>query len=135
MNFAERLLASLHPEQPALSGLFVGHRNRLVGAGLGVLPIVTGSGSFCSDNLGRFTIDNGTGMNNDSLEVLNIVQQVLRQFMLAVAAGNQSNLGDIGDVLEAAAARESLDPMARRMLADLASGAHGLHAAGIAKKQ
>lgn len=73
-------------------------------------------------------------MNNESLEVLNIVQQVLRQLMLAIAAGNKANLGDIGLVLEAAAAQGTLDPMARQMLADLAAGATGLHAAGIRKQ-
>lgn len=73
-------------------------------------------------------------MKNKNLEVLNIVQQVLRHVMLALAAGNKANLGDIGSVLEAAAGMETLDPMARQMLADLAVGATGLHAAGIRKQ-
>jgi len=54
--------------------------------------------------------------------------------MLALAAGNKANLGDIGAVLESAATNEALDPMARQMLADLASGATGLYAAGIRKQ-
>lgn len=73
-------------------------------------------------------------MNNSGLEVLNITQQVLRHLMLALAAGNKSNLGDIGNVLEAAATNDALDPMARQMLADLAAGVTGLHAAGIRKQ-
>lgn len=73
-------------------------------------------------------------MKQAELDLLNIVQQVLRQLMLALAAGNKANLGDIGAVLEAAAAQGTLDPMARQMLADLAAGATGLHAAGIRKQ-
>jgi len=73
-------------------------------------------------------------MKSSDMEILNIVQQVLRHLMLALAAGNKSNLGDIGQVLEAAAANGALDPMARQMLADLAAGATGLHAAGIRKQ-
>lgn len=74
-------------------------------------------------------------MKNEQLEVLNITQQVLRNLMLALAAANKANLGDLGTVLEAAAANEALDPMARSMLTDLAAGASGLHGAGIKLKQ
>ncbi len=73
-------------------------------------------------------------MKDSDIEVLNIVQQVLRHMLLALAAGNKANLGDIGAVLEAAATNGAIDPMARQMLADLAAGATGLHAAGIRKQ-
>lgn len=73
-------------------------------------------------------------MNKGDIEVLNIVQQVLRHFMLSLAAGAKADLGDIGRVLEAGAAIDTLDPMARQMLADLASGAIALHATGIRKQ-
>lgn len=73
-------------------------------------------------------------MKNSEKELLNIVQQVLRNLMLALAAGNKADLGDIGAVLEASAANRALDPMARQMLADLAAGATGLHAAGLRKQ-
>ena len=73
-------------------------------------------------------------MNKGDIEVLNIVQQVLRQFMLSLAAGNKANLGDIGNVLEASAAIETLEPMARQMLSDLAAGAIAFHNAGIRKQ-
>lgn len=73
-------------------------------------------------------------MKNSDIETLNIVQQVLRHLMLALAAGNKASLNDIGTVLEAAAANGALDPMARKMLADLAAGATGLHASGIRKQ-
>lgn len=73
-------------------------------------------------------------MTESELEALNIIQQVLRPLMLALAASHQADLGKLGAVLEAAAGNESLEPMARQMLADLASGAIGLHAAGIRKQ-
>lgn len=73
-------------------------------------------------------------MNSENQEVLNIVQQVLRNLMVALAAGNKSNLADISAVLHASAENESLDPMARSMLVDLGDGAAALHAAGIRKQ-
>ena len=73
-------------------------------------------------------------MTQPELDILNITQQVLRHLMLALAASNQADLGKIGAVLESAAANQSLEPMAQRMLADLAAGATGLHAAGIRKQ-
>lgn len=73
-------------------------------------------------------------MTQPELDILNITQQVLRHLMLALAASNQADLGKIGAVLESAAANQSLEPMAQQMLADLAAGATGLHAAGIRKQ-
>lgn len=73
-------------------------------------------------------------MNQSELDILNITQQVLRHLMLAIAAGTKADFGDIGAVLEAAAVNDALDPMARTMLADLAAGATGLHAAGLQKQ-
>ena len=73
-------------------------------------------------------------MNKGDIEVLNIVQQVLRHFMLSLAAGSKANLGDVGAVLEAGAAVDTLDPMARQMLADLAAGVITLHNAGVRKQ-
>lgn len=73
-------------------------------------------------------------MTQSELDILNITQQVLRQLMLALAAGSKADLEAIGTVLESAASNEALDPMARHMLADLAAGATGLHAAGLRKQ-
>ena len=73
-------------------------------------------------------------MNKESLEVLNIVQQVLRHLMVTLAAGNKANLGNIGSLLEAAAMNMALEPMARQMLADLAAGATALHVVGAPKQ-
>lgn len=73
-------------------------------------------------------------MTEESIQVLNITQQVLRGMLISLAAGNKSNLGDIGNALEAFAANDALDPMAKQMLADLASGATGLYSAGIRKQ-
>jgi len=73
-------------------------------------------------------------MNTSEVELLNVVQQVLRHVLLALAAGNRANLGDVGTVLDAAAANGALHPMARQMLSDLAAGANTLHAAGIRRE-
>jgi hypothetical protein len=73
-------------------------------------------------------------MTQNELDILNITQQVFRHLMLALAAGSKADLGVIGSVLESSASNEALDPMARQMLADLAAGATGIHAAGIRKQ-
>ena len=74
------------------------------------------------------------GMNKRDIELLTVVQQVLRQLMLSLAASTKANLGDLGEVLEASATIQTLEPMARQMLADLAAGAISLHNAGIRKQ-
>lgn len=68
-------------------------------------------------------------MNKDSVEVLNIVQQVLRQFLIAVAASGTADLARMCSVLKAASALGTLDPMARQMLDNLGNGAGALAAA------
>lgn len=73
-------------------------------------------------------------MNTSEVELLNVVQQVLRHVLLALAAGNRANLKDVGTVLDAAAANGALHPMARQMLSDLAAGANTLRAAGIRRE-
>ena len=73
-------------------------------------------------------------MNQAELDILNITQQVLRNLTIALAAVNASDLGKLGMSLEAAAANQTLDPMAQQMLADLAAGVTGLHAAGLRKQ-
>lgn len=73
-------------------------------------------------------------MKESDLEILNTVQQVLRGMLIALAAGNKADLGNISSALEAFAANGEISPMAQKMLLDLASGAAGLHAAGIRKQ-
>ncbi len=73
-------------------------------------------------------------MNKESMEVLNIVQQVLRHLLISLAAGNKTNLGNIGALLEVSATNTALEPMARQMLADLAAGAVALHLTGTPKQ-
>lgn len=73
-------------------------------------------------------------MNQNELDILNITQQVLRHLMLSLAGASKANLGDLGELLAASSGIEQLDPMARTMLADLAAGATGLHAAGMRKQ-
>lgn len=72
-------------------------------------------------------------LDKNNLETLNVTQQVLRHLMLSLAGACQADLGKLGALLEAGASNERLDPLARQMLADLAAGATGLHAAGIRK--
>lgn len=73
-------------------------------------------------------------MTEPNIEALNVTQQVLRALMLALAAGCDADLGKVGLALEAAAANRAIEPMARQMLADLAAGATGIHAAGMRKQ-
>ena len=73
-------------------------------------------------------------MNKSEIETLNIVQQVLKGLMLTLAAENKADRGKIGSLLEAYASNEGLDPMARAMILDLASGVIAMHAAGARKQ-
>ena len=73
-------------------------------------------------------------MNKDHLEVLTIVQQVLRHVVAALAATDKERLGEIGGMLELAASNRALEPMARQMLADLASGITALSDIGGLKQ-
>lgn len=73
-------------------------------------------------------------MNEQQIEVLNIVQEVLRGAIIALAVANKSNLGDLSRALHAAAANGALDPASAHMLADLAMGAHVMHSGGIRKQ-
>lgn len=68
------------------------------------------------------------------LETLNTVQQVLRNFMIALAASSNTDLEKLGNLLTSSASNEALDPTAREMLADLASGATFFSANGATKQ-
>lgn len=73
-------------------------------------------------------------MQEDSVRVLNIVQEVLRGFVLASAASNRFALSDFGNLLAAASENNNIDPMASKMLQDLAEGALILGSAGQSKQ-
>jgi hypothetical protein len=73
-------------------------------------------------------------MKESDIEALSIVQEVLHSMLPTLAASSTADLGDIGSALEFTAANGTINPMAGQMLTDLASGATGLHAAGIRKQ-
>ncbi|WKB52475.1 hypothetical protein [Eleftheria terrae] len=59
-------------------------------------------------------------MNPIQTETLDILQQVWRQSLLALAAASKANMPIFASALEAASHNESLNPVARAMLAELA---------------
>jgi hypothetical protein len=65
-------------------------------------------------------------MNKEQLEVLNITQEVLRHFLLAVGTLNPQAMPKVALALRAGAAAGHASPMASRMLEDLAAGAEKL---------
>ena len=73
-------------------------------------------------------------MDHGDIETLNIVQQVLKHLLLAIATSSEADIGKVGTFLEAASANERLDPAAREMLADLAAGATGISARGVRRQ-
>lgn len=73
-------------------------------------------------------------MTTEQNETLNIVQQVLRFTLIALAAGSRADLALIGGLLEEAAANPELMPEARQMLADLAAGATTLGAGNVTRQ-
>ncbi|HWP19389.1 MAG TPA: hypothetical protein VNO84_09690 [Burkholderiaceae bacterium] len=73
-------------------------------------------------------------MNAVQSETLDILQQVLRQSLLALAAASRANMPVFASALEAASHNESLNPVARAMLAELSESA-GIVAPFSATKQ
>lgn len=65
-------------------------------------------------------------MNQDQIDTINIVHEVLRGVMLAIAAQPNVDLAKLVIVLQSRAADESVSPMARHMLADLAKWPDGI---------
>jgi len=55
-------------------------------------------------------------------EILNIIQEVFRGIVISMTAIDPIKLPDVARLLEACAAREELDPISQKMLADLAAG-------------
>lgn len=62
-------------------------------------------------------------MKEENLEVINIVQQALRQLMIGIAYSTDADFERLGNFLIGASTLESIDPIARNMLNDLAAGA------------
>ncbi len=73
-------------------------------------------------------------MKKAQMEVLNVTQQVLRIAMVSLAASCKADASVLAQALEGAATQRTLDPMAREMLADLASGITLISAANIRKQ-
>ena len=73
-------------------------------------------------------------MTESEIEMINIIQQVLRALTVTLAASQQADLGKLGAALESAAGHQALEPMARQMLADLAGGLLLLDSAGKRKQ-
>ncbi len=68
-------------------------------------------------------------MNQEQLDVLNIVQEVLRSFTMSVIAANPAGKEALSATLAAAAEHPGLSPIAQTMLRDLAAGPAMLEAA------
>ena len=76
-----------------------------------------------------------TEMNKGDLETLESVQIVLRQLMVALAAGSGADIGAVGGYLRLFVERSgnNIPPTALDMLNDLATGAEQLAAGRVGK--
>ncbi len=69
-------------------------------------------------------------MNKEQLEVLNIVQQVLRHVLVCVAATDPSKTAVLSTMLAASGTGTTLEPQARQMLLDLSAGMNMISSIG-----
>ena len=69
-------------------------------------------------------------MKKDQMEVLNVIQQVLRHVLISVAATDPTKTAALGAMLSAAATNSQIEPQSRLMLLDLAEGMNVISAAG-----
>lgn len=65
-------------------------------------------------------------MNQEQIDVLNITQQVLRNLVVSLIALNPERASQVGSLLQAAAVESHTEPMASKMLQDLADGVNGV---------
>ncbi|MGE3907942.1 MAG: hypothetical protein AB7K36_01230 [Chloroflexota bacterium] len=61
-------------------------------------------------------------MNAENAAMLNAVQAVLRGLTVSLATAARVDLAELATLLQAAAANPALEPIAQRMLLDLAEG-------------
>lgn len=61
-------------------------------------------------------------MKKEQIEVLNIVQQVLKSVLVSITATDPTKTEVLSTTLAAAAANPRLEPMSRQMLHDLSEG-------------
>lgn len=73
-------------------------------------------------------------MNKDQADMLNTLQEVFRGVVMAAGALAPERIGEMSSMLQAFAERPGADPMAARMLQDLAEGP-GMLAAQQSPKQ
>ena len=69
-------------------------------------------------------------MNQEQIDVLNVVQQVLRMFTMSVIAANPETKEALSTMLAASASQPGLHPVAQTMLQDLAAGPAIFESAG-----
>lgn len=69
-------------------------------------------------------------MKKEQLEVLNVMQQVLRHVLISVAASDPTKTAALGAMLSAAATNPQIEPQSRMMLLDLAEGMNVISSAG-----
>jgi hypothetical protein len=68
-------------------------------------------------------------MNQEQIDIVNLVQEVLRGVLVSACALNPDALPRVAQGLRAAATRPGASPMAAHMLADLATGLEMLESA------
>lgn len=73
-------------------------------------------------------------MNQEQLEVINIVQEVLRCIVISAIALNPTERARFAGALQTMSGGPALSPMAQRMLQDLAEGAAMISSAGQVKQ-
>lgn len=69
-------------------------------------------------------------MNQEQIDVINIVQEVLRATVISLGAMNPQAIGLVARGMRGAAQEGKLSPMAAQMLADLATGLEMIERAG-----
>jgi hypothetical protein len=73
-------------------------------------------------------------MNQEQIDVLNVTQQALRGVVLGLLAMQPGRAAEVSEALQAAASQRGIEPMAQRMLADLAEGVGALAAASVPRQ-
>lgn len=73
-------------------------------------------------------------MNQEQLDVINIVQEVLRGIVVSAIALNPPERAQFASALQAVSLGGGLSPMATKMLQDLAEGAAMISSAGQSKQ-
>jgi hypothetical protein len=76
------------------------------------------------------TLSTEAPMNQEQIDVINIVQEVLRATVISLGAMNPQAIGLVARGMRGAAQEGKLSPMAAQMLADLATGLEMIERAG-----